>query len=116
MYTWNLGLHDSSARKEAASNAGNPGSIPGSGRSIGEGMGYPLQSARASLVLQLVKNLPQCRRPGFDPWVGKIPWRRERVPTTIFWTGEFHGLYSPWGHKELDTTEQRLSNFHFLYL
>ena len=43
--------------------------------------------------------------PGIDPWVGKIPWRRERLPTPVFWPGEFHGLYSPWGHKELDTTE-----------
>ena len=44
-------------------------------------------------------------RPGFDPWVGKIPWRRERLPTPVFWPGEFHGLCSPWGHKESDTTE-----------
>ena len=47
----------------------------------------------------------QCGRPGFDPWVGKIPWRRERLPTPILWPGEFHGLYSPWGCKESDTTE-----------
>ena len=33
----------------------------------------------------------QCRRPGFDPWVGKIPWRRERLPTPVFWPEEFHG-------------------------
>ena len=39
----------------------------------------------------------QCRRPGFDPWVGKMPWRRDRLPTPVFWPGEFHGLYSPWG-------------------
>ena len=45
-------------------------------------------------------------RLGFDPWVGKIPWRRERLPTAVFWPGEFHGLYSPWGHKESDTTER----------
>ena len=44
-------------------------------------------------------------RPGFDPSVGKIPWRRERLLTPVFWPGEFHGLYSPWGRKELDTTE-----------
>ena len=56
----------------------------------------------ASLVAQVVK----CRRPGFDPWVGKIPWRRERLPTPVFWPGEFHGLYSPWDHKESDTTER----------
>ena len=53
----------------------------------------------------------QCRRPRFDPWVGKIPWRRERLPTPVFWPGEFHGLYSPWGLKESDTTERLL--FHF---
>jgi len=33
-------------------------------------------------------------RPGFNPWVGKIPWRRERLPTPVFWPGESHGLYS----------------------
>ena len=34
-----------------------------------------------------------------------IPWRKERLPTPVFWPGEFHGLCIPWGHKELDTTE-----------
>ena len=38
--------------------------------------------------------------------VGKITWRRERLPTLVFWPREFHGLYSPWGHKELDTSER----------
>ena len=47
----------------------------------------------------------QCRRPGFEPWAGKIPWRRERLPTPVFWPGKFHGLYSPWGHKKLCPTE-----------
>ena len=47
----------------------------------------------------------QFRRPGFNSWVGKIPWRREQLPTPVFWPGEFHGLYSPWGLKELDTPE-----------
>ena len=47
------------------------------------------------MVARLVKNPPaKCRRPGFDPWVGKIPWRWERLPTLVFWPGEFHGLYS----------------------
>ena len=58
-----------------------------------------------SLVVQLVKNPLQCGRPGFDPWVGKIPWRREWLPTPVFWPREFHGLYSPWGCNELDTTK-----------
>ena len=44
--------------------------------------------------------------PGFGPWVGKIPWRRKRLPTPLFWPKEFHGLYSPWAHKESDTNEQ----------
>ena len=63
------------------------------------------RSSRASLVTQLVKNPTAMEKPGFSPWVGKIPWRREKLPTPVFWPGEFHGLYSPWGHKELDTTE-----------
>ena len=48
----------------------------------------------------------QCGRPGFDPRVGKIPWRRERLPTPVFWPGAFHGLYSLWGLKESDATER----------
>ena len=47
----------SSVGKESGCNAGDPGSIPGSGRSPGEGIGYPLQYAWASLVAQLVKNV-----------------------------------------------------------
>ena len=41
----------------------------------------------------------------FDAWVEEIPWRRERLPTPVFWPGEFHGLYSPWDPKESDMTE-----------
>ena len=41
-----------------------------------------------------------------DPWVGKIPWRRERLPTPVFCSVKFHGLNSPWGCKESDRTEQ----------
>ena len=69
-------------------------------------IGYPLQYSWASLVAKLVKNLPTMRVPKFDPRVGKIPWRRERLPTPVSWPGEFHGLYSPWGRKELDSTER----------
>ena len=57
----------------------------------------------------------QCRRPGFDPWVEKIQWRREWLPTLVFWPGEFHGLYSPWGHKESDTTEQLSHPFIYIW-
>ena len=106
MGTRNLGFPDSSVSKESACNAGDPGSIPGSGRSTREGTGYPLQYSWSSLVAQLVKNLPAMWETWVQPLVGKIPWRRERLPTPVFWPGEFHGLYSPWGCKELDTTEQ----------
>ena len=59
----------------------------------------------------VVKILPVKQRLGFDPWVGKIPWRRELQPTLVFLPEEFHRQrslvgYSPWGHKDSDTTEQ----------
>ena len=82
------GFPDSSVGKESACNAGDPGSIPGSGRSAGEGIGYSLQYSWASLVAQLVKNPPAMR----ETWVGKIPWRMERLPTPGPWPGEFHRL------------------------
>ena len=47
-----------------------------------------------------------CGRPGFNPWVGEIPWRRERLPTPVSWPGESHGLDSPWGPTESDRTER----------
>ena len=56
---------DSSVAKESACNAGDPGLIPGLGRSAGEGIGYPHQYSWASLVAQLVKNPPAMR----ETWV-----------------------------------------------
>ena len=53
-----MGFPDSSVGKESACNAGDPGLIPGWGRSSGEGIGYPLQCPWTSFVAQLVKNLP----------------------------------------------------------
>ena len=123
----NLGFPGGSDGKESACNAGDLGLIPGSGISPGEGISYPLQYSWASLVVQLVKNLPamwetwvqslgwelrshmlcsvakqkiqatkrnaiyietslvsqmvknlpECKRSRFAPWVRKIPWRRE---------------------------------------
>ena len=74
--------------------AGDLGSIPGSGRSPGEGIVYPLQYSWASLVAQLVKNPPAMQ----ETWVQSLgwddPWRRESLPTPIFLPGEFHGLQS----------------------
>ena len=49
---------------------------------------------QASLVSQLVKNPPAMWETGFGPWIGKIPWRREQLPSPVFWPGEFHGLVS----------------------
>ena len=56
-------------------------------------------------VAQLVKNPPAM----WETWVQSLVWedplRRERLPTPVFWPRKFHGLYSLWGRKELDTTE-----------
>ena len=61
------GLPDSSVGKESICNAGDPGSIPGLGRSAGEGIGYSCQLSWASLVTQLVKNLPAMWETWFEP-------------------------------------------------
>ena len=70
------------------------------------------------LVAQRLKHLPGMQETQFDPWVGKIPWRRKWQPTPVLLPGESHGGrilvgYSPWGRKELDTTERL--HFHFLF-
>ena len=79
------------------------------------GEGHPW----ASPVGQTVKHLPArqetSRRCRFQPWAGKIPWRREWLPTPVFLPGEFDGQrslagYSPWGCRESDTTEQLNNN------
>ena len=66
-----LGFPDSSVDKESTCNARNPGSIPGLERSPGEGKGYPLQYSWASLVAQLVKNLPAMQ----ETWVQSLGWK-----------------------------------------
>ena len=58
----------SSAGKESACNVGDPSLIPGLGRSTGEGIGYPLQFSQASLVTQMVKNLPAVQ----ETWVRSL--------------------------------------------
>ena len=63
-----LGFPGSSPGKESTCNVGDPGSIPGSERSPGKGIGYPLQFSWASLVAQLVKNLPAMR----ETWVRSL--------------------------------------------
>ena len=65
-------------------------------------MGFP----DSSVGKEFAFNVVQCGRPGFNPWIAKIPRRRERLLTPVFLPGEFHRLHSPWGRKELDMTEK----------
>ena len=97
---------DSSVGKESACNAGDPGWIPGLGRSAGEGIGYPIQYSWASLVAQLVKNQPAM----WETWVWSLSWKDPlekgkathfsilawRIPRT-----EEAGGYSPGGRKKV---------------
>ena len=67
-------------------------------------LGFPGGSDGKSICLQ-------CRRPGFDPWIRRIPWRRKWQPTPVLLPGKFHGQrslvsYSPRGRKESGTTER----------
>ena len=79
--------------------------IPGSGRSTAEGIGYSLQYSWASLVVQLVKNLPAI----WETWVPPLGWedpleKGEATHSSIL-AWKIPGLYSPWGRKESDMTE-----------
>ena len=101
---------DSSAGKKSACNAGDPSLIPGSGRSPGEGIGYPFQCSWTSLGVQMVKN-PHAM---WETWVRSLGWEdplEEGLAThssilawRVLWTEE-PGGYSPQGHKESDTIE-----------
>ena len=95
-YTITRGFLSSSAGKESACNAGDAGSIPGLGRTPGEGIGYPLQYSWASLVAQMVKNLPAM----WETWVGKIPWRRTWQPTPVSCLESLHGQRSLAGYSQ----------------
>ena len=101
----------SSAGKESACNVGDPGSIPGWGRSPGEGIGYPLQYSWASLVVEIAKNMPVM----WETWVQSLGWEdplKEGIATNSSilawkismdreaWWATVHG-----GHKESDMTE-----------
>ena len=82
-----VGFSGSTAGKESVCNAGDPGSIPGLGRSPGEGIGYPLQYSWASLVAQTLKNPPAM----WETWVHSLGWHNpleERMAThscILFW-------------------------------
>ena len=86
-----LDFPDSSVGRESACNAGDPGLIPGSGRFPGEEIGYPLQYSWVSPVAQMVKDKPAM----WETWVRFLgwedTWRRERLPTQVFWPRKFHG-------------------------
>ena len=80
-------------------------------------MGRYFKTMQNSLVAQLVKSLPAIWETRFDPWVRKIPCRRNWQLTPVFSPEKSHGWrslagYSPWGHKESDTTEQLHFHFH----
>ena len=100
-----VGFPDSSVGKESACNAGDPGSIPWLRRSPGEGIGYPLQYSWASLVAQLVKNLPAMQ----ETWVWFLGWEdpleKWKATHSSILAWRIHGLYSPWSHKQSDMTE-----------
>ena len=104
-----------------SSNAGDPSSIPGSGRSSGEGIGYPLQYSWASLVAQIVKNLPAMQ----GTWVRSLGWAdllEEGMAThsSIFawripmdrgaWQATVHGITKSWTVKKASTEELMLLN------
>ena len=111
------GFSHRSGGKESAYNAGDPGSIPGSGRYPGEGMATH-NSSILGLPTPVFLGFPggsdgmQCGRPGFDPWVGKIPWRKIWQPNPVLLLGEFPMARVAWkatvhgGYKESDRTEQ----------
>ena len=105
----NLLLHGSSAGKESSCKAGDPGLIPGSGRSAGEGIGYPLQFLGLFLWYRQQRICLQCGRPGFDPcW--EDSGEGNGYPLWYSSLKNPHGQrslasYSPWDPKELDMTQ-----------
>ena len=103
----------SSAGKESSCSAGNPGSIPGLGRSTGEGIGHTLQYSWASLVAQLVKNLPAVQ----ETWVRSPSWEdalkkgkathSSILVWRISWTLQFMGLQRTGFHFHIDIFQSK---------
>ena len=95
---------DGSVGKESACKAGDPGSIPGLGRSPGKGIGYPLQYSWVSLVAQLVKNSPAM----WETWVRSLGWEDplEKGKAT-------HSSILAWRSLGVTKSRTRLSEFHF---
>ena len=72
-------------------------------------------------MAQVVNNMPVMQETRIDPWVGKNPWRREWLPSSVFSPGEFHRQeslagYSPRGRKESDTTEETEHAHIYVYV
>ena len=107
-----LTFSGSLAGKETTYNAGDPSLILGLGRSPGEGMSYPLQYSWASLVAQLVKNLPAMR----ETWAWSLGWedpleKGKAIHSSIM---AWRIPWTVWGCKDLDTTEQLSLTFTFV--
>ena len=99
----------SSVGKESACSAGDPGWIPGSGRSPGEGIGYPLQCSWTSLVAQVVKNPPAM----WETWVWSLYWEDplEKEKATL---SSILAWRIPWTTQSMESQSRtRLSDFHF---
>ena len=105
------GFPGSSVGKESTYNAGDPGSIPGSGRSAGEGIGYLLQNSWAVLVAQLVKNPPTM-------WETSVQYLIEKIPGLKGYPHQYSGL-----ENSMDTIAHgvakswtQLSDFHSFHI
>ena len=102
------GFPGSSAGKEPTCNARDPGLSPGSGKSCGEGIGYPLQYSWASLVAQLVKNLPAMQ----ETWVGSLGRSPGEGKSYLF---HYFGLENSMDSivHRVSKSQTGLSDFHF---
>ena len=94
----------------------NPGIEPGSPSLQADSLPTELQGKP-----MVVKRLPAIRRPGFDLWVEKIPWRSKWQPTPVSLPGKSHGQRrlvscSPWGRKELGTSERLTLTYTYLHI
>ena len=82
---------------------------------------HTIHSLGLSMWFKGKESTCQCRRHGFSPWVGKIPWRRAWQTIPVLLPGESHGqrilvCYWPWGWKEVDLTEQLSMHTHLPYM
>ena len=114
MFSFGWSFPGSSASRESGYKVGDPSSIPGSGRSIPSRRGrLPtpvfLGFSGVSAGKESTRNAGGW---GSIPGLGRSPGEGNWLPSPVFWPGEYHGLYSLWGHKESDMTE-RLCLPHF---